>query len=400
MTEFYYKARDIEGKLIQGSLNVPSQKDAENVLKNKRLFILELTNRNLEKNSYRLFSKAKASNKDLSAFSYQVAAMLKAGLPLLAVLEISARKTPPVFKSAIEEVMEDLKKGENLALAMMSQNQVFPPLMIGMVEAGEMGGVLEEVFDWLASHYEKEEQLQQKIISSLIYPFLLFILTIGALILLLSFVVPNFSDMLQGMGASLPVLTAKILGLSHFLAQWGFYLVLFFLLLLVALFSYFQTGKGRLIWDSCYLKMPLIGDLFIKVISSRFCHVLGTLLDEGVPILSALEVTKKTINNSLLSSGLSHAQASLKEGKQLTEPLKKLEVFPDLLLKMIEVGEATGQVSQFLLKLNDYFDREVAKTLDRITKLIEPILILVMGGLIGIIIIALMLPLFNILDAF
>ncbi len=400
MAEFQYKARDMEGRLVKGSLYVSDQKDAENILKKKRLFILELNKRSLNKHLQPGFSKLKVGSKDLSAFSYQVSAMLKAGLPLLKILEISAAKTTPRFKSAIRDAMEDLKKGENLANSMRKHNHVFPPLMTGMVEAGETGGILEEVFDWLSSHYDKEAQLQQKIAAALAYPFLLFMLTIGALVFLLSYVVPSFSIMLEGMGASLPMLTAKILSLSYFLAQWGFYLVLFFLLLLLSLFSYFQTEKGRLFWDAFCLKMPLVGSLLVKIMSSRFCHVLGTLLDKGVPILTALEVTKGTLNNALLSRGLSDAGASLEEGLQLAEPLAKVAIFPELLIKMIEVGEATGQVSQFLLKLKDYYDKEVTTALDRVTKLIEPILILIMGGLIGVVVLALMLPLFNMLAIF
>lgn len=400
VAEFHFKARTKEGKLVQGCLKATSHTQAEKAIKDQQLFLLELKESSYKGKFFYPFLTEKVGAEVLANFSYQIAAMLRAGLPLLTVLEIGADKTPKSFQAALHKVMEDLKKGESLAVSMEKQGRVFPPLMCSLIEAGEMGGILEEVFDWLSVHYERETQLQQKIISALTYPFLLFILTLGAIIFLLSFVVPRFAIMLQDVGLMLPIITARIVGLSQFLIQWGFWLVLFFLFLFYFFYRFLKTPEGAIKWDRFYLKIPLIGDLSVKLMSSRFCHVLGILLDKGVPILPALDVVKKTVNNSFVAFGLSDAQVSLQEGKQLTEPLKKMEIFPDLLLKMVEVGEETGQISQFLLKISLFYDREVEKTLERITKLIEPTLILIMGGLIGIIVLSLLLPLFNLLGTF
>lgn len=340
-------------------------------------------------------SGSKTTAQTLALFSYQTGAMLEAGLPLLAALELNREQAPKQLSTALLAIERELIEGSSLAEAMSRQPQVFPPLMVSMVEAGELGGILPKAFSWLADHYEREDKLFQQIKSALAYPVLVLILTLVCLLIMFVLVLPNFAHMLSMMGTELPMMTKMVFGASRLLVEHGFFL----LLLAVAgggiLYVVFRRPEGKLWWERTLLQLPLVGGLTVKIVSARFCRVLGALLHNGVPILQAINVVKKTLGNQVLEQGLSLAEVSLREGKGLAKPLAELQLFPSLVVQLVSSGEETGQLPRFLLKLSDYYDREVECTFERVISLLEPILVLLLGIFVGGIVVALLLPLFN-----
>ncbi|NLL19512.1 MAG: type II secretion system F family protein [Clostridia bacterium] len=346
-----------------------------------------------------LLSRPRTPAQALALFAYQTGAMLEAGLPLLAALELNREQAPEHLRTALLAVEQDLKEGSSLAKALSKHPRVFPPLLVSMVEAGELGGILPKAFSWLADHYEREDKLFQQIKSALAYPVLVLILTLVCLLIMFVLVLPNFAHLLSNMGTELPLLTKMVLGISNLLVKRGSFLLLLVITGFGILYIFLQRPAGRLWWDNTLLNLPLIGSLALKVISVRFCRILGALLHNGVPILQAVNVVKKTLGNQVLEHSLSIAEASLKEGQGLAKPLAQEKLFPSLVVQLVTSGEETGQLPQFLLKLSDYYDREVERTLEKVVALLEPVLVLLLGIFVGGIVIALLLPMFSLFSS-
>jgi type IV pilus assembly protein PilC len=342
-----------------------------------------------------LISRSKTPAQVLALFAYQTGAMLEAGLPLLAALELNREQAPEHLRTALLAVEQDLKEGNSLARALSKHPRVFPPLMVSMVEAGELGGILPRVFSWLADHYEREDKLFQQIKSALAYPLLVLILTLVCLLIMFVVILPNFAHLLNNMGTELPLPTQMVLGISNFVLKRGLFLLLLVVTWGGILYAFLQRPAGIFWWDSALLNLPLIGGLAVKMLSVRFCRVLGALLHNGVPILQAVNVVKKTLGNQVLEHSLSLAELSLQEGQGLAKPLAQDKLFPPLVVQLVSSGEETGQLPQFLLKLSDYYDREVERTLQRIIALLEPVLVLLLGLFVGGIVIALLLPILS-----
>lgn len=399
MAVFHFRARDGSGELVKGSLEADSQTQAAREIRTRELFLLELQEEVGRKNIASFLPQKSKGSRDLALFSYQLGAMLGAGLPLLTAMELVRKQSSSDLKIALLGIEEALKEGDTMANAMGRQPEVFPALMIGMIEGGELGGILEKVLTWLANHYEREAQLLEKIKSALAYPLLVLALTLLSLIFLLTYVLPNFAMMLGNMGVPLPYLTSLVLQLSYLFTNWGLYLGLVIVLLGYIAYRSLRTPEFRSWWDQKILQIPLLGDLLLKLITARFCRILGSLLDNGVPILQALEVVKKTLGNQSLITNLELAEVSLREGRGLAIPLTQGGIFPQLLLQMVATGEETGKLPEFLLKISDFYDQEVERSLERLTALLEPTLVLLLGTLVGGIVLAILLPLFSMIGS-
>ncbi|NLC77005.1 MAG: type II secretion system F family protein [Clostridia bacterium] len=334
----------------------------------------------------------------LALFCYQMGAMLDAGLPLLACLSLNRHQAPGSLQTALHKVEQDLKEGSTLARALDQHPQVFPVLMVSMVEAGELGGILPQVFSWLADHYERENKLREQTKSALAYPLLVLVLTLLSLVVMSNFVLPNFALILHNLGVPLPWVTQAVLKISNLMTHWGFLPVLVAIITSGILYLLFQRPEIRIWWDRIILAFPILGDLVVKVIAARFCRLLGALLGNGVPIIQAIMVVKETLGNRILQESLELAHSSLEEGKSLARPLAESKLFPLLLVQMVASGEESGRLPEFLQKLSIYYDQEIERTLDRITALLEPALVLLLGFFVGGMVIALLLPMFSLLN--
>lgn len=399
MAVFYFRARTKEGQLVEGSIPASSQFHGAQELRQQGFYPIEIKEIVSSQARHHFNFSLTKKLQDLAIFAYQAGAMLEAGLPLLTCLDLVKEQLSHEFQMALTEVQQDLREGCSLAAALQKHPTIFPSMMVSMVEAGELGGILDDVFSWLAEHYENELQLLEKIKSAMLYPVLVLLLTMLSLVFMLTLVLPNFSQMLDNMGVQIPLLTQIVFDIGQILVSKGITIGLMGLCLFCFGYFFLQSSIGKAWWDSFVLQLPLIGGLIIKMLSARFARILGALLKSGVPILQAINVAKQTLSNQQMMRYLSLIEIKLQEGKGLGKPLKEIDFFPPQLAEMIIVGEETGQLPDFLFKLNRLYDKEIQRSLERITVLLEPALILLSGLVVGLTVVALMLPIFSLIGS-
>jgi len=324
--------------------------------------------------------------------------MIGAGLPMVRCLDIlSKQMDSPEFRRIVGEIKDSVSSGSTLSEAMKKHKKVFDDLYVNMVEAGEMGGALDTILVRLAGYREKADSLSRKIRGAMVYPAVVSVVAIGATVAMLTFIVPVFAKMFAGLGAELPGPTQFVLNISHLLQR--FYLVILGVVVagVMGLRMTLKNDKGRLYFDKFMLKTPIFGDLIRKAAVARFTRTLGTLIQSGVTILDALEITAKTAGNKVLQVAIKKSVISIAEGDTITGPLKESGVFPPMVIQMISVGEKTGGLDEMLSKIADFYDEEVDAAVSALTGLIEPVVIVVMGAVIGGILIAMYLPMFDII---
>jgi type IV pilus assembly protein PilC len=336
--------------------------------------------------------------KEIAVFSRQFATMVNSGLPILRALAILADQTESKeLASVLTAVRLDVEQGSSLSGAMIKHPKAFNDLYIAMVKSGETGGVLDDVLMRLADEIEKEVHLRQKIKSAMTYP----IAVVGLVLLIMSamllFVVPQFQSIYGELGGTLPLPTRVLLGMSTIFKKYWWVVLALTIGFMQFLKRYKKTERGRTQIDSFKLRVPVFGNLFHKSALSRFSSTLGMLLKSGVPILQALDIVVDTVNNRVLSKAVVDVQNSVREGESIAKPLSKHSVFPPMVVQMLAVGEETGQVDTMLSKVAIFYDNEVEAMVDALTSLIEPILIAVIGGCVGAAVIALYMPMFNII---
>ena len=326
----------------------------------------------------------------------QLATLVKAGMPLLRALRtVSDQLDPGPLRDIFTAVAQDVESGVKLSEALSHSPRWFPPFYVNMVRAGEVGGLLDEILKRLAELLEKQARLRDRVKSALMYPAFVMVAAVGILIVLMAFVVPTFMGMFTELGSSLPLITRILIGVCNAVRTWwGAVLAgLVGLGLLVRLFLRMPTGR-RLV-DRLSLSAPVFGSLIERLLISRFARMLGTLLGSGVPILGALETVRATVTNVVIDEALQDVERSLKVGESLARPMELSGVFPPLVTRMIALGEETGQLDQMLMQVADSYDEEVEVQLAGLTQLLEPMLILFVGGIVGFIVIAMFLPLMS-----
>ncbi len=345
--------------------------------------------------------KGKASVKALTQFTTQLSTLQDAGLPIvrsLKILEGQMERGP--FKSTLVEVTEDVESGSPLSDALAKHPQSFDGLYTNMVKAGEAGGVLDVILSRLAGFMEKADRLRKKVKGAMIYPAVVLFVTVSILLLIMIFVVPKFEEVFKqipGLG-ELPQITQVLQAISKFLVE-RWYVVFGGIALLVILFNVYKRSKGgRRVLDRVRLRLPIVGRLTRKIVVARFSRTLGTLIASGVPILEALTICKNTAGNVVLEEALEKVHASVREGESIAEPLGECGIFDDIVVNMIDVGEETGELDKMLIKVADNYDEEVDVEVDSLVKIIEPILILFMGGAVFIIVLGLFLPLMKLIQ--
>jgi type IV pilus assembly protein PilC len=397
---FEYKVRDSVGKLKTGRIEAESQAQVATKLKTMGYAPLSITQANAGMNKeLSLGRKKKVKLKDLAVFSRQFATMINSGLSLLRALNILTEQTESKeLARVLGEVRNDIETGGSLSSAMAKFPETFPPLMVNMCRAGEVGGFLDQVLLQIAENYEAEVKLRGKVKAAMTYPIVVFVMAILMCIIMLIFIVPVFAKMFEGLGSTLPFPTRMLVHLSDLLKATAP------LLVLGLIGGFFVWGKVkrkeqvRNVIDPLKLKVPVFGDLFQKIALSRFSRNLGTMMKSGVPILQSLDIVADTTGNVVLARAIRDVQESVRSGESLTRPLTEHPVFPPMVVQMMAVGEDTGALDTMLMKIADFYDQEVEATTESLTALIEPLMIAFLGTVVGAMIVALYMPIFKVFD--
>jgi type IV pilus assembly protein PilC len=393
MPKYSYVGVTAAGKQVKGEIQAANKNEVISLLRKKKLRPVTIKSASM---SINLAFLDKVKLQDISRFTRQFSAMTAAGLPLVQCLDILAAQTEnKKLSAAIKQISGDIQGGSTLADALEKHPTIFNSLYCNMISAGEASGSLDTVLTRLADYQEKAEALRRKIKGAMTYPLIVTVVAIGATAAMLTFVVPTFAQMFTDVGGSLPMPTQIVMNISNFLQKYIFLLILAAAGALVALSYYYKTDDGKLKIDGIKLKIPVWGDLERKSSISRFAQTLSTLLTSGVTILDALNITAKTAGNKVLEKGIYRTLERITGGMTIAEPLKETGVFPPMVIHMISVGEKTGDLAEMLKKISDFYKDEVDAAIDALTSIIEPVMIVVMGAIIGGILIAMYLPMFD-----
>ena len=410
MAKFKYIALDKEGRELSGVIESTSENRARKELAAQGFSVSRIAEvaaiasdkkASAAKTKKPLFGTG-VKKENITVFSRQLSTLLKAGLPLLRALEVIGRQEKnPYFKAVVEQLADNVRTGNKFSDGLSQHPKIFDKLYVNMAKAGEAGGVLDVVLDRLSTFQEKALKTTNKVKSAMVYPIVIMGVAVAIVAILMIFVVPQFqkifTDMLKG-NARMPALTQMIIDISDFMNE--NYILTGLIIVGVILFVkiFFKTKIGIRVWDTAALKLPKIGDLVMKSTVARFTRTFGTLLASGVPILEALTITRGTIKNSLISDALSRVHDRVRDGENLSTPLDQQNIFPTMVTSMVEVGEETGQLPEMLNRIADNYDDEVDNSVGAITSVIEPIMIVFLAVVVGTIVIALFLPIIQIIQ--
>ena len=397
MPAYAWKGKNRLGEVQEGVL-VSDSKDAA-VLTLKRNGIEVMTVKAQEAKGSKSLGKVKA--KDLAIFTRQFSVMIDAGLPLVQCLEIlGSQQQDKGFAKIIEAVRQDVEKGATLQASLAKHPKAFTDLYVNMVGAGEAGGILDTILQRLSQYIEKAVKLTAKVKGAMMYPIAVITIAITVVTVIMVKVIPVFSSLYEGLGSKLPVPTQVCIAISNVLIHYGWVVIVLVGAGIFGLKQYYQTPTGKLQIDTVILKIPIIGDLLLKVAVARFCRTLGTLTSSGVPILEGMEITARTAGNQVIHNAILKAKDAVEQGRNISAPLMESKIFPPMVVQMVGVGEATGALDAMLSKVADFYEDEVDNAVATLTSLMEPIMIAVLGGIIGFIVVAMYMPIFGMADAF
>jgi type IV pilus assembly protein PilC len=409
MPTYVVRARDNKGNLRKEKISANSPGEARTALREQGLYVQQLTEAQglMETlNSLNLEdlqnSMASVTVKDKAVFSRQFAVMVNAGVAMVRSLGILADQCPnPKLKKALQEISADVQQGTNLSDSMRKHPKCFDGLYVSMVQAGEVGGVLDEVMNRLAKLLEDVARLQNQIKSAMTYPVAVGFIAVSVFLGMTLFLLPIFAKIFEDLDAKLPPFTAFMMGISKFLRTplYMGILIVSIVALVIAYRQFYKTKTGRVTMDGFFLKMPLFGDLVQKTATARFCRTFGALSRSGVPILTALEIVRDTAGNQVISNAIDVARTEVQTGGMISLALQREQVFPVMAIQMISIGEETGEIDTMLMKVADFYEDEVEQAVKALTSVMEPIMIVVLGGMVGSILVAMYLPIFSIMDA-
>jgi len=394
MPTFVWKGRTASGASATGEIAAGSQTDVVAALRQKKIIPTSIKIKE-EKKKLTLFA-GRVTGRALAVFTRQFSTMLNAGLPLLTCLEILGKQTESLaLRKVLTEVRGDVEGGLSLADALRRQPKAFDNLYVNMIESGETGGALDVILMRLAVYLEKSAALRRKIKGAMIYPAIISLVAVGAISVMLLFVIPIFAKMYAGAGAELPAMTRLVIKISDFLKI----AIIPLVIIVIALFTIFRrwhkTTSGAKVMDPIFLKFPVFGDLIRKQSISRFARTLSTLLSSGVPIIDALEITARSAGNWVVEDAILKARISIKGGENIADPLSKTAVFPPMVTQMIAIGEASGGLDEMLAKVADFYDEEVDQAVENLTAALEPLIMVFLGGIVGFLVISMYLPIFQ-----
>jgi type IV pilus assembly protein PilC len=423
MANFQYSALDAKGEQTSGAVSANTEQEAIQQLRAKGLYPTQIVEEGKAKKGVHTVApknrnaqakpKASKSNlggrvkpKGLMIFTRQLATLIDSGLPLLRSLTVLEKQEPnPVLRATIGALAENVQSGSTFSESLAQHPKIFNKLYVNMVKAGELGGVLEIVLNRLAEYQEKAQKLKNKIVSAMVYPVIVMFIAVAILVFLMIFIVPKFKEMFANTDQELPLISQIVFGTSEFfLSQTIPYVpnVLFvFIAFIIGVFLFNMWGRtkgGRTAIDTMKLKLPILGDIQRKSAVSRFSRTLGTLVTSGVPILQALNITRDTAGNVVISHAIEKVHEAVKEGETIVTPLQASGVFPNMVISMVDVGEETGQLPEMLLKVADVYDDEVDNAVTALTSILEPIMIVILALIVGSVVFALFLPLIKMIS--
>ena len=391
-----------EGKTRTGEIRRGEMEATDEAQVSSRLRAMALSNVKVRKKPFAIKIKLPGfgggiGQKDLVVFTRQFATMIDAGLPLVQCLDILAGQLDNLaFREVLTKVKIKVESGSTLADALGDHPKVFDTLYTQLVAAGEIGGILDTILNRLAAYIEKNEKLKSKVKGAMVYPSIVLIVAVGVCTVLLLFVTPTFEKMFKDFGGALPAPTQFVVDLSKFLQNYIIHMAVAVGAIVFGFKAWKSSDKGREQWDSFVIRTPVFGPLIRKVAVARFTRTLGTMISSGVPILDALEVVAKTAGNSVVEKAIRYTKEKISEGKTIVQPLGETKVFPTMVVQMIGVGEATGAMDQMLSKIADFYDDEVDAAVGALTSMIEPVMMVFLGGVVGGFLVAMYLPIFSI----
>ncbi len=395
---FKWEGKSTKGNIVKGEITAESKEEVQSYLRKQRI-----VPRNIAEKAKPLFSGlssgAPIKDKDIVIFTRQFATMIGAGLPLIQALDILAKQTEnKSFGTVIEDIKAEVEGGSTFADALRKYPKVFSDLYANMVAAGEIGGILDTILIRLAGYIEKAEALKGKVKSAMVYPIVVIAIALLVIVIIMVFVVPTFGTMFETLGGELPAPTQMIIDLSDFLSGVGGLSVLAGLIISIVGIKQFRASKkGEVIFDRFLLKLPILGMLLRKVAVAKFTRTLGTLISSGVNILEGLNITAKTAGNKVIEAAILDVRQAVSEGKTIADPLTETKVFPPMVTQMIAVGESTGALDEMCEKIADFYDEEVDAAVSALTSMLEPMLMVFLGGTVGFIVVAMYLPIFKLI---
>lgn len=394
--KFKYLAKDPNGKTLSGLIEAENDKEAISFLRKDSLIVLKLNEiKEKSKTGMSVFAK-RVKTDDIVIFSRQLATMVGAGLPLVqGLITLKEQVGNPTLVKVLQDVVDRVEGGSSFSEAISFHPKIFNPLFLNMVQAGEASGQLTQILNRVATYLEESANLKRKVRSAMMYPLVVTIMAGAITLVLLIKVIPVFEGIYEDFGGELPFVTKILIGVSESLNQW---FGLFCILAVGFAFGFrllYKSSAGRYMIDSISLKLPIYGEISLKIALSRFSKTFATLIQSGVPILSAMGIVANTAGNRVIERAVSKAAEKIKEGETISEPLKESGVFPPMVLKMIAVGEKTGQLDTMLAKISEFYDEQVKATVEGLTSIIEPLLIAFLGLVVGGIVISMFLPIFK-----
>ncbi|MCA9401609.1 MAG: type II secretion system F family protein, partial [Candidatus Omnitrophica bacterium] len=398
MPTFKYTAKNLESKNVTGKISADNKNSVIEELRKRKLTIISLEEvKDKAVSGGRPFQSKKIKPDEIVIFSRQLATMVDAGIPIIQAIDaLQEQMSHPMFKKILATVGEDIQHGSGLSAAFSKHPQVFDTLFVNMVKVGETGGVLSSILDRISTYMEKTLKLQRKVKSAMIYPSVVVSMAVIITILLIVKVVPTFSSIYDSFDQELPAMTQILISISDIMQHQLLYYIGGLIFVIFFINRFHKTEKGAVIIDGAVLKLPIFGDLLRKVAISRFSRTLATLLQSGVPILESLDIVQKTIGNRVLEIVVEDVKSNVREGESIATPLGKSGVFPPMVVRMIGIGEKSGQMEKMLIKISEFYDDQVDAAVEGLTSIIEPLIIGVLGVVIGFIVIALFLPIINI----
>ena len=396
-TVFQWSGKTTKGTIESGEMTAATKEDVIAQLRKKNIAATIVTEK--VKKTAGLTFAGRVTDKDIVVFTRQFATMIDAGLPLVQALDIlSTQVENKRLSHTLSQVKTDVESGATYADALKKHPRIFSELYVNMVAAGEAGGILDTILNRLASYIEKAMKLKKKVKGAMVYPAVVTTIAVGVIAVIMIFVVPTFSKMFASLGGTLPLPTRMVVSFSNFVAGIGGLLVLGAIIAFVVFIVQMRrTEKGKHVIDKIMLKLPIFGPLLNKVAVAKFTRTLGTLVSSGVPILDGLEITAKTSGNKVVEYAIMDVRKGVVGGKTLAEPITKAKVFPPMVTHMIAVGESTGALDAMLSKIADFYDDEVDAAVSNLTAMMEPILMVFLGGAVGFIVVSMYLPIFKLI---
>jgi type IV pilus assembly protein PilC len=393
MPTYTYTARAVNGELKTATIDAPSREEVVAQLRRQRMSVVKV-----DEETKKVKTRGSIKMRDIVIFTRQFSTMINAGLPLVQALDILAKQSEnKALKDVTRAVVFDVESGHTVADALKKHPKAFSDLYVNMVAAGEAGGILDTILMRLATFLEKNDALVRKVKGAMIYPGVIMSVAAIAIVVLLLFVIPVFEKMFESVGMPLPLPTRVVISMSRFLQSFWWLVIGGFMFAGWSLKKYYATSDGKLAIDKMLLKMPVLGDVLRKSAVSRFTRTLGTLIGSGVSILDGLEITAKTAGNRVIQDAIMESRASIAGGETISAPLQKSQVFPPMVISMIAVGEQTGGLDEMLSKVADFYDEEVDAAVSNLLSMLEPVMIVFLGVVVGGVVISMYMPLFSLI---